>query len=195
MTDRTDPESPDLVLKIHQGLTQQCEHFNKIEAGYRTLASTWLLAAFAGMGVVLKDFEPNAPILIAAVAGASAIGILLLWMLDLMVYHRLLDAAFSEQQELEARHAWLPQVAHRMRALQGGVGAVPRIVWFYMAIYTFLMAIASVALVRAVGCDWSVATQVLGMAVCFLVSGVAVACYMHSAATAREEAAAPEPKR
>ena len=177
-----DPVSEDLVWEIYKNLTEQCEHFNGIESTYRTLASTWLLAAFAGIGFVLKDIDSeHRPFFIAAIAGAAAVGIFLLWLLDLMVYHRLLGAAFAEQLALESRHAWLPQVAHGMMGAHGGAGVVPKIVWFYIASYALLVGIASVALVCGAVPTWSLSAQLLSM-VGFVILGAAVALYMHSSA-------------
>jgi hypothetical protein len=186
MTSKADPASEDLVWDVYKSLTAQCEHFNSIESTYRTLASTWLLAAFAGIGFIMKDIQSeDVPLFIAAVASAAAIGIFLLWLLDLMVYHRLLGAAFAEQLALEKRHAWLPQVAHGMMGAHGGAGVVPKIVWFYIASYSLLIGIASVALVHGAVPTWSVSMQFLAMAGCFVVCGGAVALYMHSSATSR----------
>ncbi len=183
---RKDPASEDLVWDIYKSLTEQCEHFNSLESTYRTLASTWLLAAFAGIGFILKDIDSqHGPLFIAAVAGAAAVGIFLLWLLDIMVYHRLLGAAFAEQMALEKRHKWLPQVAHGMMGAHGGSGVVPKVVWFYIASYTLLIGIGSVALVLGAVPDWDLSTQLLGMVGCFVLFGSTVALYMHSSATSR----------
>lgn len=55
------PESPALVWQMYSGLTEQCQHFNTLESSYRTLASTWLLAAFGGIGFLLKEAPPGIP--------------------------------------------------------------------------------------------------------------------------------------
>ena len=188
----TSPENrtsaEDFVWDVYKHLAGQCAHFNTIESTYRALASTWLLAAFAGIGFVLKDVDSEyGPLYIAAIAAAAAAGVFLLWLMDLMVYHRLLGAAFGEQLELETRHAWLPQVAHRMMRAHGGAGVVPRIVWFYVASYALLVAIASAAAVRGVAPAWSLSSQLLTMTACFAILGVAVAVYMYRSATSRTQ--------
>jgi len=171
---------------MYKSLTDQCEHFNSLESTYRTLASTWLLAAFAGIGFILKDIQSkHALLLIALVAGAAAIGIFLLWLLDLMVYHRLLSAAFAERLALENRYPWLPQVAHGMMDAHGGAGVVPKIVWFYIASYILLIGIASAALVFGIFPTSSLGARLVSSADCFGVVGVVVALYMHSWATSR----------
>ena len=180
------PASENLVWDMYKNLTEQCQHFNSIESTYRTLASTWLLAAFAGIGFILTDIEPdNAQFFIAAVASAAAAGIFLLWLLDLMVYHRLLAAAFAEQMAMEKQYEWLPQVGHGMMAAHKGAGVVPRVVWFYIASYMLLIGIASVALILGAAPNWGYAAQALGMIGCFVLFGVCVARYMYLSATSR----------
>src|SRR5512134_877134 len=117
------PASPDLVWKIYSGLSEECRHFNGLQSTYRSLASTWLLATFAGIGFVLKDIHtPYSHLFIGGIALAGALGILMLWLLDLKVYHLLLAAAFAEQLRLERKYDWLPRMAHSMMAGQKGQG-------------------------------------------------------------------------
>lgn len=176
----------DQIWNIYKSLMEQCQHFNSLESTYRALASTWLLAAFAAIGFVLKDIQHgNWVLYIAAIAGAAAVGIFLLWLMDLMVYHRLLGAAFAEQIALEREHEWLPKVAHGMMSAHGGAGVIPKIVWFYIAPYILLVGIASVATIRGATPTWSIPIQVLCIAVCFASLGVGVALYMYFSATAR----------
>jgi hypothetical protein len=186
MTPQT-PTAPDeRVWDVYKHLCGQCVHFNSLESTYRTLASTWLLAAFAGIGFVLKDLDSEYQALyIAAIGAAAAAGIFLLWLMDLMVYHRLLGAAFAEQLALENRHAWLPQMAHGMMRAHDGAGVVPKIVWFYIASYGLLVGIASVAAVRGAAPTWSLPAQLASMGACFAVVGVAVGKYMHASSTSR----------
>jgi hypothetical protein len=135
------------VWEMYKLLVAQCEHFNKLESTYRALASTWLLAAFAGIGFVARDLrDPDRLGLIAAVSTAGALGIVLLWVLDLLVYHRLLNAAFYEQYNLEAKHYWLPQLAHSMFAFSGKSGVASKLVWFYVVTYQVLALAAAASL-------------------------------------------------
>lgn len=145
--------TPSLIWDMYKSLTDQCAHFNSLESTYRSLTSTWLLATFGGIGFVLQEqasLTLYVPYLIAAIAYAGAAGVLLLWLLDLGVYHKLLSSAFSEQLRLEKQNTWLPQVAHKMMETQKGIGVVPRVVWFYIGTYSVLAGIGSVAIVHAV---------------------------------------------
>jgi hypothetical protein len=124
---------------VEMGLLER--HFTQIQSGYRTLASTWLLGAFAAIGFVLATrFSLPIPreLLIAAIAIAASIGVYLIWVLDLLVTQRLLDGSYIQSRALEHTHRWLPQIRSTMRALLRGK-ALRLVVWFY-AVGTEVMA-------------------------------------------------------
>jgi hypothetical protein len=118
-------------------------HFNTIESSYRALASTWLLAVFAGVGYVLSARPTAVPldplVVAAAICLVGTVGILMLWYIDTFVYHRLLDDWFEEGLRLEARNPWLPQVRTRMLRNTGDRGVVPRVAIFYAGATTMLI--------------------------------------------------------
>lgn len=129
-------------------------HFNELQTGYRNMASAWLLAAFAGIGFSLsKTLRIPIPIefLVAAVAAAGCIGITLLWILDLLVYHRLLDSCFIEGLLLEEKYPWLPSLRSNMMKTQAGKGVLSRAVGFYLVPIDLLLLIVSGALSVGVG--------------------------------------------
>src|SRR5215831_10526015 len=116
----------DRIWKIYCELGVIERHFNNVQSTYRALASTWLLAALGGIGFVIsKELTLRIPseLIIGAIGIAAGIGVYLLWVLDLLVYQRLLDAAYIEGRNLETNHQWLPQVRNNMRVLLGGAGA------------------------------------------------------------------------
>lgn len=104
-------------------------HFNTLQATYRGLASTWLLAMFGAVGILLKPAAEattraatdivvaqatiNQWMLVSGVGIAAVAGIMLLWMLDVLVYHRLLMKFYDAGRALEERYDWLPQVRNR----------------------------------------------------------------------------------
>jgi len=111
------------------------EHFDGIKAQCRQLASAWLMATFGAMGFALTEtFSTRiaAEVVVLALSLAGATGIGLLWVLDLLVYHRLLDASFIEASRLEAQYPQLPQVRRHMRASQPGGQTLFYERWFYM---------------------------------------------------------------
>jgi hypothetical protein len=125
-----------LAWDILKELGNSERHFNNLEAEYRKLASIWLLAGFAGMGFILKENPQLAlprEIALVAIGLAASIGIFLLWIVDLLVYHQLLDACFIEAKKIEKTHPQLPQVRSSMEHTQGGGKVVTtRLRWFYI---------------------------------------------------------------
>jgi len=111
-------------------------HFNNLQHNYRVLASTWLLAMLAGAGYVYTAETPAFPqdLLLSFLGAASLCGFTLIWLLDIRVYHLLLDAYFHEGLLLEKAHPWLPRIRHNMLAGQCGQlhGVLNKIVWFYI---------------------------------------------------------------
>jgi hypothetical protein len=101
------------VWKLYVELNEREQHFNDLQNRYRTLASTWLLATFAGIGFALSStLAVSFPtdILVAGIAVAGALGIVLIWILDVLVYHQLLLAGYSVGNQLEEIYSWLPPI-------------------------------------------------------------------------------------
>lgn len=125
----------DQVFKALESLKGSEEHFNEMTAQCRALASTWLLATFGAMGFVLTQTLHAGlatEVVVLTLGLAGAVGLILLWVLDLLVYHRLLDASFTEALKLEAGYPLVPQVRHKMIASQPG-GQTPFYEeWFYI---------------------------------------------------------------
>lgn len=96
-------------------LTEAEQHFNNVQSAYRGLASTWLLAAFAGMGFVLTKDDPRLLVQMTAVAAATGIGVL--WMLDQLAYLQLLNTSYDEARKWEKRYPALPQVRQSRKNL------------------------------------------------------------------------------
>ncbi len=122
------------VIKQIELITSSEQHFNNIEVNYRQLASTWLLATFAGIGFCLtKDtgLRLEREWIIAGIAFAGTIGILLLWVLDMLAYHQLLGSFFAEGIKFEERYRWLPPIRQGMMESQHHQGVMRRVVGFY----------------------------------------------------------------
>ncbi|MFB3813090.1 MAG: hypothetical protein ACE14L_03180 [Terriglobales bacterium] len=145
----------DMVWSMVTECGEQERHFNTLQSVYRGLASTWLLAMCAGIEFVLK--ERPAPdllvrsnvdpifFLITAISSAASVGVLLLWMLDTLVYHRLLLAVFHDGREIERACRWLPLMRNRMHS--AGVKDMVRkgVSLFYTGITTIAGLIAVVS--------------------------------------------------
>lgn len=127
----------------------QERHFNDLQTSYRNMASGWLLATFAAIGFVISQnirVAVDPEFLIAVIAIAGWMGITLLWILDLLVYHRLLDSCFVEGLILEERYPWVPPFRHNMMNTQKGLGVLFRTVGFYLVPIVLLILIAGGAL-------------------------------------------------
>ncbi len=124
----------DRIWAILKSLDEREKHFNDLQARYRTLASTWLLATFAGIGFMFSDkVEPPIPreIVSVMIAVAGAIGISLLWLIDVLIYHDLLIAGYAVGKQLEDLYPWLPPVRSNFSLLTRG----PAVRWYVAAFY------------------------------------------------------------
>ena len=90
------------------------QHFNSLEGGLRQLASVWLLAALSAIAYVVRQNLAgaliDAKLLIAIVALMGNTGLLVLWILDQLVYHRLLNAVYLLGLRMEFVDPNLPPI-------------------------------------------------------------------------------------
>jgi hypothetical protein len=100
-------------------LAENERHFHTIQAGVRGLSSTWTLAAFASIAVLLKQEEkvqwllsPFA--LVILVCLMANIGLSILWIIDQPVCQRLFNTNYIAGLRLEQRYSVIPPV----RAIQ-----------------------------------------------------------------------------
>ena len=115
--------SKEEVIQLVAVLSDQEKHFNGLETNYRLLASTWLLGSLGTIGYLLISTDQltiDFWLLIGLVGAAGGIGIILLWVLDALVYHKLLDAVFVQGILLEMQYDWLPKVRTNMIISQKG---------------------------------------------------------------------------
>lgn len=96
------------IIEIYKELGVYERHFNQIQNVFKGLASTWFLAGFTGIGYVFSTkfnslpFNPNfASSLICLVIST---GILLFWMMDVLVYHKLLRATLDTGEFFESKN-------------------------------------------------------------------------------------------
>lgn len=126
----------DRIVSLYECCLEQERHFNLLQSGYRKLSSTWLLGNFAAIGFLLNSDDIartiSPTLAIVFVGMMSSIGIAMLWALDLLVYHRLLNANFAEAFRLETDHLWLPRTHYNMYYDALTHGYLPRVVLFYI---------------------------------------------------------------
>ena len=126
------------------------DRFNNIQGGLRTLASTWTLAAFAGLAVLLQVAEKVAwvlppPVLAWLVCVLAVFGLGLLWLMDQFVYQRLLAAPFISALLLEEAHSDLPPM--RALMLSGSSGGMSKYLRFFYFLPMALFCLLSIAVV------------------------------------------------
>ena len=144
-----DKETFDRVWKIVEEIGREERHFNDLQARYRNMASVWILATFAAIGFIISktiSIGIDRELLVAGIAAAGCVGIGLLWVVDLLVYHRLLDSCFIEGLILEEQYPWLPPFRHNMMKTQKGEGVLFRVVGFYLGPVVLLILVAGGAL-------------------------------------------------
>jgi hypothetical protein len=161
-------------------LAEYERHFNTIQAGIRGLASVWLLAAFGAIATLLKREEADKlwvppEWVIGSICAMGAGGLALLWIIDQLVYHRLLNAAFIVGLKLEEDDPGRPPLHASMYASAPAHGFAWLLSLFYLLPIAALGAIAIAATVYAVGGDpesWDWA--LLGLAAVPAVLAVAI---------------------
>jgi|SRR5215217_1291503 len=158
-------------------------HFNQLEHQYRLLASTWLLGVFVATGFVLSsELSVLFPTewLITAIGVLGAVGITLIWNLDLMVYHQLLNAHFWAGVELEKRvelekhnHSWLPQIRNDMLRMVNNRGVLPRALWFYVGSIIAVLLLGGFFLATWVYIQYGASLRFIAtIIICLLVIGI-----------------------
>lgn len=136
---RVSPRLYGRVWKILQALDERERHFNNLQTRYRALASTWLLASFTGIGFlfttrleVSDGLNLQQTDLAIFVAVAGQVGLSLLWVLDLLVYHDLLVASYAIGSNLEKRFDWLPPIRKNFSRLRDPQKVRWRIAQYYL---------------------------------------------------------------
>jgi hypothetical protein len=137
------------LMEIYNHIGEEERHFNSLELEYRKLASHWLLVSLGAIGFVLskKEVVPiDIWILVIGICVAASVGILVIWYLDMKVYHELLHAAFREGVMLEREFPhYLPQIRNNMIKSQSGGDIIKRVMLYYFFSILLLAVIANVA--------------------------------------------------
>ncbi len=129
-------------------------HFNSIQAGIRNRASTWILAAFAAIAVLIKTSQettwlvPSA-VLVGIVSCMATIGLLLLWINDQLVYQRLLNSVFVVGLKCEYDNSEIPPIRTMMMCSAEGKGMSRWMTYYYtIPMACFLVITVFVTILR-----------------------------------------------
>ncbi|NTS42935.1 hypothetical protein HRG84_18755 [Flavisolibacter sp. BT320] len=139
----------DQIMAIYNHIGEEERHFNSLEMEYRKLASQWLLVSLGAIGFILSKQELvpiNVWVLVTGICMAATVGILVLWLLDLKVYHELLHGAFKEGVLLENEFPHLlPQIRNNMAKSQTGGDIITKVILYYFFSILLLITIADIA--------------------------------------------------
>ncbi len=143
MSTTTTPK-PDIVAFLAH-IAEQEKHFNELETEYRKLASTWLLAAMGGCGYVLTADKIPLDVtwlLVSAIGYMSSVGIFVLYVMDLNVYHKMAESYFVEGLYLELKHSdWIRPIRMRMLKALRSNSVTKRVSFYYFTSIALLMGI------------------------------------------------------
>ena len=101
-----------IIFGLYMILREHKDHFSTMQNRYRALTSTWLLAAFAGMGFLLSGHSKielpfNVLFAIALLCLCTGFGVTLLWFLDVVLYQRFWISTVVEMARIEEKHPWI----------------------------------------------------------------------------------------
>lgn len=138
------------IMDIYKQIGDQERHFNELEKSYRLLSSQWLLASLGAIGFLLQtdkfaDMAVYKGMLIGGIGLASNFGIFLLWLIDIRVYHKLLNCVFLQGVKLEQENTWLPRIRTDMILSQQSGDVVNSTALFYIGSCSLLSVIATIA--------------------------------------------------
>jgi hypothetical protein len=128
----------DHELAFYKTVQDYEHHFNQLEFEVRKLASIWLFASFGAIAFLFRGeldsakslFDPM--MLLVMIATLAQVGLFILWMLDQVAYHGLLDAVFTLALHIERRRPELPPVRSMMLRSTSGTGMAFYIKFFYL---------------------------------------------------------------
>lgn len=134
-------------------LSEMEERFNSSSGGIRGLASAWLLAALGAIGWIFSTYDPDTwPLpmgfLTIVVATLGCIGITTLWVMDQLVFYRLLNSVFLVGLKIEKDDNEIPPIRSIMMKAQEGLGTHRWERFFYMtpvSIFILFSAVITVS--------------------------------------------------
>ncbi|MFH0759855.1 MAG: hypothetical protein V2B15_21385 [Bacteroidota bacterium] len=107
------------IIEIYKELGTFERHFNQIQNVFKGLASTWFLAAFAAIGFIYsKSFPCGFPTMYelasSLVSLTVATVIIMFWIMDVLIYHKLLLASLKKSKKIEKKNKDYPKLRKTM---------------------------------------------------------------------------------
>src|SRR4051794_3282259 len=142
------PVIPDSIDKAYSSIATYEHHFNDMETEVRKFASAWLLASLGAIAYLVRQqltgLLVDAKLLIVIVCLMANLGLLILWILDQMVYHRLLNAVFLLGLRMEYMYPELPPIRTLMMVFSKKRGMARYLRFFYLVPMDALAVLATV---------------------------------------------------
>ena len=125
----TQKVTKDFLWDYHKNLSERMHQHGSIQSKYRLLGSAWLLFGLGVIGNLIKELKllesPPASetfFLFTIIGIILLVGLLIIFVQDVLFYQNLIAACFIEQRALESAHPWLPQISNNARTLMKGKG-------------------------------------------------------------------------
>ncbi len=110
-----------IIFGLYSKLNAYEHHFQYLQGKYRTIAVTWLLGAFMGLGYFFS-IDPNIPLsnwgASVVIAFAGIVGITAFWQLELFVYQTALQSILIEEVSLEKKYSFFPKTRTNMMLMK-----------------------------------------------------------------------------
>lgn len=104
-----------LMCELYAQLQLHKHYFSQMQNKCRNLCSTWVVAAFIGIGFLISknthlDPSFNNFLAILIVCICTLCGITLIWHLDIVFYQKFWLAVVVEMARMEKKYPWLPTI-------------------------------------------------------------------------------------
>lgn len=138
----------DNLIEVYKELGTYERHFNQIQNVFKGLSSTWFFTGFASIGFIYtsnfpESFPTKIELACTLLTLTIATGIILFWLLDVIVYHRLLLATLEESENLEKINTELPRLRTTMKKFTKTINARFAFSLFYI-IPSLIMIMTSI---------------------------------------------------
>lgn len=133
-------------------LSEMEERYNSSSGGIRTLASAWLLSSLGATGWLFNSYDPKTwplPLgfLLVVVMTLGSIGMITLWVMDQLVFYRLLTSVFLVGLKIEKDDQEIPPIRSMMMKTQEGLGTHRWERFFYLGPVLVFILISFVAII------------------------------------------------
>lgn len=143
---KSDPES--LAYGLYSALVSYEDHYNNLQNRYKSLAITWTLATFIGIGYLVSGYEKalhiNILLIVLFLSVLAAQGIFLLWFLDAGTYESLIFSIWKEIYKLEETYPSLGRSHHLVKLLFKGVKKPRLFHGVFYAYFVFFLLITGI---------------------------------------------------